>query len=149
MILMKTTRDIQSVDQERALLVQAIVGRTSREEAADSLAELERLADTAGATAGTPSFAGAAAGAAGTLSRIASSLAVTSFNRYSTTCTFQFGASLRMPRKISAALVYFWKAVPQSEFCSAACASCKKMNALAYGWPGSTAGEHPHAVRGR
>ena len=50
MILMKTTRDIQSVDQERALLVQAIVGRTSREEAADSLAELERLADTAGAT---------------------------------------------------------------------------------------------------
>lgn len=35
---------------ERALLAQAIIGRQSREEAADSLAELERLADTAGAT---------------------------------------------------------------------------------------------------
>jgi len=47
---MKTLRDIKSVAQERALLVQAIVGRTTRDEAADSLAELERLADTAGAT---------------------------------------------------------------------------------------------------
>jgi GTPase len=35
--------------QERALLIQAISGHPSREEAADSLAELERLADTAGA----------------------------------------------------------------------------------------------------
>lgn len=35
--------------QERALLVQVINGHQSREEAADSLAELERLADTAGA----------------------------------------------------------------------------------------------------
>lgn len=34
---------------ERALLVQVIVGHQSRDEAADSLAELERLADTAGA----------------------------------------------------------------------------------------------------
>ena len=33
---------------ERALLVQVIHGRQSREEAQDSLAELERLADTAG-----------------------------------------------------------------------------------------------------
>lgn len=33
---------------ERALLAQVIVGRQSREESADSLAELERLADTAG-----------------------------------------------------------------------------------------------------
>lgn len=47
---MKTLQDIKNVAQERALLVQGIVGRTSREEAADSLAELERLADTAGAT---------------------------------------------------------------------------------------------------
>ena len=47
---MKSLRDITNVASERALLVQAIVGRTSREEAADSLAELERLADTAGAT---------------------------------------------------------------------------------------------------
>jgi len=47
---MKTLRDLKNVGQERALLVQAIVGRTSREEAADSIAELERLADTAGAT---------------------------------------------------------------------------------------------------
>ncbi len=38
-----------SVAAERALLVQVILGRQSREEAADSLAELERLADTAGA----------------------------------------------------------------------------------------------------
>jgi len=35
--------------QERALLIQMISGHQSREEAADSLAELERLADTAGA----------------------------------------------------------------------------------------------------
>ncbi|MBU4365929.1 MAG: GTPase HflX, partial [Verrucomicrobia bacterium] len=34
---------------ERALLIQVIIGHQSREEAADSLAELERLADTAGA----------------------------------------------------------------------------------------------------
>jgi GTP-binding protein HflX len=47
---MKTAREIKSVAQERALLVQGIIGKTSREEAADSLAELERLADTAGAT---------------------------------------------------------------------------------------------------
>jgi GTP-binding protein HflX len=36
--------------RERALLVQVATGRETREEAADSLAELERLADTAGAT---------------------------------------------------------------------------------------------------
>jgi len=35
--------------QERALLIQVILGHQPREEAADSLAELERLADTAGA----------------------------------------------------------------------------------------------------
>lgn len=35
--------------QERALLIQVSIGHQSREEAADSLAELERLADTAGA----------------------------------------------------------------------------------------------------
>ncbi|MCA1808303.1 MAG: GTPase HflX [Lentisphaerae bacterium] len=35
---------------ERALLVQVIYGRRTRDEAEDSLAELERLADTAGAT---------------------------------------------------------------------------------------------------
>lgn len=35
---------------ERALLIQAIIGRQGKTEAADSLAELERLADTAGAT---------------------------------------------------------------------------------------------------
>lgn len=38
-----------AVDQERALLVQVILGRRGRDEAADSLNELERLADTAGA----------------------------------------------------------------------------------------------------
>ena len=38
-----------SKSQERALLIQVIIGHQSREEAADSLAELERLADTAGA----------------------------------------------------------------------------------------------------
>ncbi len=36
--------------RERALLVQVILGTQSRDRAADSLAELERLADTAGAT---------------------------------------------------------------------------------------------------
>ena len=41
----KSTHD----KDERALLVQAIIGRRSRDEAADSIAELERLADTAGA----------------------------------------------------------------------------------------------------
>jgi GTP-binding protein HflX len=35
--------------QERALLVQAVYGRRTREEAEDSLSELERLAETAGA----------------------------------------------------------------------------------------------------
>ncbi|MFH1476458.1 MAG: GTPase HflX [Verrucomicrobiota bacterium] len=35
--------------QERALLIQVIIGHQSQAEAADSLAELERLADTAGA----------------------------------------------------------------------------------------------------
>lgn len=38
-----------SSPKERALLIQVIIGHQSREEAADSLAELERLADTAGA----------------------------------------------------------------------------------------------------
>lgn len=38
-----------SVAAERALLVQVVLGRRDRAEAADSLAELERLADTAGA----------------------------------------------------------------------------------------------------
>ncbi|MCE9616625.1 MAG: GTPase HflX [Lentisphaerae bacterium] len=38
-----------SVAAEQALLVQVILGRRSLDEAADSLAELERLADTAGA----------------------------------------------------------------------------------------------------
>ncbi len=41
------TQSVKS--QERALLVQTIIGHQSRAEAADSLAELERLADTAGA----------------------------------------------------------------------------------------------------
>ena len=40
---------LTSVRQERALLVQVVVGRSGREVAADSLEELERLADTAGA----------------------------------------------------------------------------------------------------
>src|SRR5262245_39276035 len=43
------TRLSSSVVAEQALLVQVIVGRRDLEEAADSLAELERLADTAGA----------------------------------------------------------------------------------------------------
>ena len=38
-----------ATSRERALLIQVIIGHHSREEAADSLAELERLADTAGA----------------------------------------------------------------------------------------------------
>ncbi len=39
-----------AVESERALLVQVVLGRRDRGEAADSLVELERLADTAGAT---------------------------------------------------------------------------------------------------
>ncbi|MDA0576754.1 MAG: GTPase HflX [Verrucomicrobia bacterium] len=42
-------RNSSSVVRERALLVQVILGRQRIEDAADSLAELERLADTAGA----------------------------------------------------------------------------------------------------
>jgi len=43
-------KQLTSVRQEeRAILAQAIIGRQSSEEAEDSLAELERLADTAGA----------------------------------------------------------------------------------------------------
>ncbi len=45
-----TDKRMPTVDAERALLVQVILGRRSREEASDSLKELERLADTAGAT---------------------------------------------------------------------------------------------------
>lgn len=41
--------ELTSVAQERALLVQVVVGRAGREVAKDSLEELERLADTAGA----------------------------------------------------------------------------------------------------
>lgn len=44
----KTTQ-LTAVAQERALLVQVILGRQSRESAQDSLEELERLSDTAGA----------------------------------------------------------------------------------------------------
>lgn len=40
---------LTNVARERALLVQAIVGRQSRDQARDSLEELERLSDTAGA----------------------------------------------------------------------------------------------------
>lgn len=43
------TTELTRVAQERALLVQAILGRQSRDEARDSLEELERLSDTAGA----------------------------------------------------------------------------------------------------
>ncbi len=43
------SHDLQSEMQEKALLAQLIVGRTNRAVAEDSLAELERLADTAGA----------------------------------------------------------------------------------------------------
>jgi GTP-binding protein HflX len=42
-------RGEESSPRERALLVQVICGRRSREETADSLVELERLADTVGA----------------------------------------------------------------------------------------------------
>lgn len=41
--------ELTNVAQERALLVQVVVGRAGREVAKDSLEELERLADTAGA----------------------------------------------------------------------------------------------------
>jgi GTP-binding protein HflX len=41
--------EMTRVARERALLVQAILGRQGREHAADSIEELERLADTAGA----------------------------------------------------------------------------------------------------
>lgn len=41
--------ELTKIAQERALLVQAILGRQSRDEARDSLEELERLSDTAGA----------------------------------------------------------------------------------------------------
>ncbi len=47
---MKGMIDNEKLGRERALLVQVVRGRTRREEAADSLLELERLADTAGAT---------------------------------------------------------------------------------------------------
>jgi GTP-binding protein HflX len=43
------TRTIDTTVPERALLVQVIIGNTDRAEAEESLAELERLADTAGA----------------------------------------------------------------------------------------------------
>ncbi len=43
------TAQLTAVAQERALLVQVIAGRQSRESAQDSLEELERLSDTAGA----------------------------------------------------------------------------------------------------
>lgn len=46
---MKQLRDLKSAASEKALLVQVICGRRDRDEAADSLHELERLADTAGA----------------------------------------------------------------------------------------------------
>jgi GTPase len=46
---LKPSKRIETNPAERALLVQLIYGRHSREECADSLAELERLADTAGA----------------------------------------------------------------------------------------------------
>jgi len=46
---LKPSANIRTGRVERALLVQVICGRWSREEAADSLQELERLADTAGA----------------------------------------------------------------------------------------------------
>ena len=41
--------ELTNVSQERALLVQVVVGRAGRDVAKDSLEELERLADTAGA----------------------------------------------------------------------------------------------------
>jgi len=45
----KFSRKVDTSPPERALLVQAILGRQGKEEAEDSLLELERLADTAGA----------------------------------------------------------------------------------------------------
>ena len=41
--------ELTNVAQERALLAQVVVGRAGRDVAQDSLEELERLADTAGA----------------------------------------------------------------------------------------------------
>ncbi len=46
---MAAAAKLTNVAQERALLVQAIIGRQDRQQAQDSLEELERLADTAGA----------------------------------------------------------------------------------------------------
>ena len=46
---MAQTARMANVVSERALMVQVIVGRQSRDQARDSLEELERLADTAGA----------------------------------------------------------------------------------------------------
>lgn len=46
---MKPVRTRVINTRERAILVQGVFGRTDRDEAADSLLELERLADTAGA----------------------------------------------------------------------------------------------------
>jgi GTP-binding protein HflX len=43
------TSTLKVVDEERALLVQVVLGRRNQEEAVDSLLELERLADTVGA----------------------------------------------------------------------------------------------------
>jgi GTP-binding protein HflX len=43
------THDLQEENAERALLVQAVIGQRSKKIAEDSLAELARLADTAGA----------------------------------------------------------------------------------------------------
>jgi GTP-binding protein HflX len=46
---MKPSKKIETNPKERALLVQLVHGRMDRDEAADSLLELEQLADTAGA----------------------------------------------------------------------------------------------------
>jgi GTP-binding protein HflX len=46
---LSTKSKLGTSQAERAILVQAILGRTDRDEAGDSLQELERLADTAGA----------------------------------------------------------------------------------------------------
>jgi len=46
---LRRTRSVEIGAAERALLVQVIWGRMRGEEAAESLSELERLADTAGA----------------------------------------------------------------------------------------------------
>ena len=45
---MRHKRPVPPEEKERALLVQVILAGTTRQEAADSLAELARLADTAG-----------------------------------------------------------------------------------------------------